>query len=268
MIGLRPSYNYKGNHIITLGVTQAHNGERGEPHNSKLRATKIRLCHNTVVIDGKNMPPALTRVKKYQPLDDGCILLDAEVTWDGNYHLPDSFTIKAWDDEAYFGTYMRRQILWCGSYFIDVFSVKSDNRRRKEWVLHTDGELTNPSKEAKPMSPFTEGAQAKLHSLTYRKGEGAELQRYRCDGVFLDCHFLADGFTVIEGKGPNNPSVSDICYLLLRSEEPSPIYACVIEAHEGNSVIESVNIEKRGDEIAVTVKEISGKLKKFIPIFD
>jgi hypothetical protein len=25
MIGLRPSYNYKGNHIITLGVTQAHN---------------------------------------------------------------------------------------------------------------------------------------------------------------------------------------------------------------------------------------------------
>ena len=55
MIGLRPSYNYKGNHIITLGVTQAHNGERGEPHNSKLRATKygklratkIRLCHNT-----------------------------------------------------------------------------------------------------------------------------------------------------------------------------------------------------------------------------
>jgi hypothetical protein len=44
MIGLRPSYNYKGNHIITLGVTQAHNGERDEPHNSKLRATKIKAA--------------------------------------------------------------------------------------------------------------------------------------------------------------------------------------------------------------------------------
>ena len=44
MIGLCPSYNYKGNHIITLGVTQAHNGERGEPHNSKLRATKIKAA--------------------------------------------------------------------------------------------------------------------------------------------------------------------------------------------------------------------------------
>ena len=29
-----------GNHIITLGLVQAHNGERSEPHNSKLKPTK------------------------------------------------------------------------------------------------------------------------------------------------------------------------------------------------------------------------------------
>ena len=38
---LRQVIDCKGNHIITLAV-QAHNGERSEPHNSKLKTDRKR----------------------------------------------------------------------------------------------------------------------------------------------------------------------------------------------------------------------------------
>ena len=221
---------------------------------------KNTASHNTVVIDGENMAPCKTLINSYRRLDDGSVYLDAETEAPEGFVMPDSFTIKQWSEESYAGVRMRRVISWQDKYFIDCFTVKSDNTLRKEWVWHTDGVPAIPE-GAKPIpSPYGKGAQSYLHDFYLYTGDGVVKTSYDCDGIELDVHSFADGLDILYAKGPANPAVKDVSYLMLRSYDSCPVYLNVIEAHKpGQSVIESVSAERCGDILRGSVKEQSGK---------
>ena len=205
------------------------------------------------------MPPAETRILEFADEEDGNVTLDAMTEWTDNYKMPDSFTIKQWVDESYQGVKMRRIVRWYGKYFIDVFEVLSDNALKKEWVWHTDGVTDIPDGALSLGAPWTKEPQSKLHNAYSIPGEGVMKISYDCDGVALDIHAYAEGKEIIFARGPNNPSTSDISYLFERTCDENAVYVNVIEAHNGESLIENVNIDIQNGLVSVKIEETNGK---------
>ena len=223
---------------------------------------KNTLAHNTVVIDGENMAPCDTRIREYRMSAPDDIYLDAETLPPEEYEMLDSFTIKQWSDESYRGVTMRRIISWHDKYFIDVFSVRSDNDLKKEWIWHINAEAELP-KEAEYIGKVSDkGAGVYLgEAYSYRCDRPTKLT-YRADGWCMDVHTLAEGKELILAKGPNNPATSSVSYLLERTTEKCPIFINVIEAYKSDSVITSVEMKNTDGNVEVTVTEKSGKIRE------
>lgn len=223
---------------------------------------KNTSAHNTVVIDGENMAPCDTRVREYsiRALDD--IYLDAETMSPEEYEMLDSFTIKQWSDEAYKGVRMRRIISWHDKYFIDVFSVKTDNELKKEWTWHINAEAEIPEGARYIGKVSDKGAEAYLSdAYSYRCDRPIKLT-YCAEDWYMDVYTSAEGRELIFAKGPNNPATTSVSYLLERTAEKSPIFINVIEAYKSDSVISSVEICSTDGRIEVTVTEKSGKVRR------
>ena len=222
---------------------------------------KNTASHNTVVIGGENMAPCDTVVNEYRVNAPDDIYLDAETLPPEDYTMLDSFTIKQWSDEAYRGVRMRRIISWHDKYFIDIFSVKSNNELRKEWTLHINGNLTS-EKEGSFIGAISEkGAQSYIKNAIAFTGEGVVKSEYENGDVNVSVYTLADGLSVIHAEGPDNPADKNVSYLLERTEAKCPVYVNVIEAYKGESVIESVEASVKDGTVSVKVLEKSGKEK-------
>lgn len=222
---------------------------------------KNTASHNTVVIDGENMAPCDTVVNEYRVDATDDIYLDAETLPPEDYKMLDSFTIKQWSDEAYRGVRMRRIISWHDKYFIDVFSVKSDNELRKEWTMHINGKLLSPKEGRYVNGISSKGAQSYIKNAYINKGEGIVKCEYTHGDCKVDIHALADGLEMVYAEGPNNPADTNISYLLERSYSKCPVYVNVIEAYKGESVIERVDAKIDGGKVAVTVVLKNGNTK-------
>ena len=220
---------------------------------------KNTATHNTVVIDGKNMAPCDTRIRKYcvNAFDD--IYLDAETLPPEEYKMLDSFTIKQWDDEVYRGVGMRRVISWHDKYFIDVFLVDSDNSYNKEWTWHIDAELQMPKAASFIGKISSEGAQSYFDNAYISKAQGTVKLSYHGNGANMDIYAIADGKDLIFTEGPNNPANSKVSYLLERTNATSPIFVNVIEAYRTDSIIDSVDVRFSEAEVTVRVCEKSGR---------
>ncbi len=96
--------------------------------------------HNTVTIHEANQPPANPKILRYERTADS-LLLDTEVRWDGTAQLPNCHTRIEWDEPSYSGVAMRRIIVWCERYFIDIFKVDGVANRTIDWSLHVRGNL-------------------------------------------------------------------------------------------------------------------------------
>ena len=220
---------------------------------------KNTATHNTVVIDGKNMAPCDTRVRKYRVNAPDDIYLDAETLPPEEYKMLDSFTIKQWDDEVYRGVSMRRVVSWHNKYFIDVFFVNSDNEYTKEWTWHVDGATRVPESASFIGKLSSDGAQAYFDNAYSMQGEGIIKLSYCGKEANLDIYTLSDEKELIFCEGPNNPASSKISYLLERSKSRIPVFINVIEAYQAESVIDSVDISVLTSELVVKVRERSGK---------
>lgn len=218
---------------------------------------KNTASHNTVCINGDNMPPVETVVNCYKEnaIDD--VYLDISVDWNREFIMPDSFTIKQWVDDSYAGTRMRRIIQWYDKYFIDVFVVNAPNDFTKDYTLHVDGELVSRMEELEYMGAIRDkDPQQYLHDAYVRKAEGVVKSTYQCEGFELDVHTLADGHELIYALGPANPSVKDISYYILRSTAHETIYVNVIEAHKtGHAVIQKADILVQDKKVLVRILE-------------
>ncbi len=223
---------------------------------------KNTATHNTVVIDGENMAPCDTRVNKYIQYASDDIYLDAETMPPEEYKMLDSFTIKQWSDEAYRGVRMRRVISWKGDYFIDVFSVRSPNKLRKEWVWHVYGENAAPKAGRYLERLSDKKPQSYIVNAYAKDGAGIMKTEYLCDGFTMDVYTLSDGKEMIYAEGPNNPADTNVSYLIERSYDENLIFVNVIESYKNESKIESVKASVNGRRVTVSVTEKSGEIKK------
>ena len=222
---------------------------------------KNTATHNTVVVDGENMPPCETVIESYEAFAEDDIRLAAHTLPYEKFGGLDSFTIKQWSDEAYANTSMRRIVRFRDKYFIDIFKVSSDNELNKDWTWHTVGETVIPE-GVEPLDKVNEkGPQSFFSEARVKLGKGVERISVVADDYVLDTYAYAEGKQLVFAKGPDCPSTSLISYLIERSNERCPLYVNVIEAHRhGEAVIDKVDVSVTGDEVTVTVYEKSGKI--------
>lgn len=223
---------------------------------------KNTATHNTVVVDGKNMAPCDTRVREYRVNATDDIYLDAETLPPEEYRMLDSFTIKQWSNEAYKGVRMRRIVSWHDKYFIDIFSLKSDNKLKKEWTWHVDATAKIPDGSKYIDKVSSDGAQAYLTNAHLLKGNRVFKCEHKKDSFCMDIYTLAENKELIFAEGPNNPASTNVSYLLERTYEPSPVFVNVIEAHRKDPVIGHVDISVKGDRVLVLVTEVSGRKRR------
>lgn len=225
---------------------------------------KNTATHNTVSINGDNMPPANTKIHCYHEHAKDDVYLDASVNWIEEPELPNSFIIKQWNEESYQGVTMRRVIRWLGDYFIDVFLVDAPgNTLPKDWILHIDGTRISALPEEVTFREriSDKNPQQHLHTIYSARQEGMIRTVYDCgDGIQLQVHTLADGKEMLYGLGPDNPSVRDISYLMERTTAERVIYVNIVEAcRKGAEKIASATVSREAGRLLVTVYEKSGK---------
>lgn len=217
---------------------------------------KNTATHNTVAINGDNMPPAKTHVRAYRQTAADDVYLDAEVIWDGEVEMPDMFVIRQWTDESYAGVRMRRIIRWFDAYFVDVFLVDAPNDLAKDWILHVDGVRISQASEDAPRDRLSDRDPMRhLHDVFTTCRGGVITHRYDCgDDVLLDVHAYAEGKETIFALGPDNPSVKDISYLIQRTYDKKTVYVNTIEAHKrGAARIQSVAVHPSDEAIRLTI---------------
>lgn len=225
---------------------------------------KNTATHNTVVINGDNMPPRDCKVNEYRQNAPDDIYMDVSVDWISKFKMPDSIYIKAWSDESYAGTKMRRIVQWYDKYFIDIFEVDSPNELNKDWTWHIDGERTSIHSDAiKSDSLSHKNPQAILHSIERHYPKGIIKNTFNCNSCMLDIHSLCGNKEFIYAKGPANPSTYDISYIIQRTADQSTIYINVIEAYSSESVIENVEISEENKKVYVKITEKCGKTTEF-----
>jgi len=225
---------------------------------------KNTATHNTVVINGDNMPPRNCVVNEYKENAPDDIYMDVSVDWIGAFTMPDSIYIKAWVDESYENTKMRRIVQWYDKYFIDIFVVDSPNELKKEWTWHIDGELLTKHSDTRKIASLSDkNPQAIFHDIMCHKPQGIIKNSYDCSNCKLDIHTLADGKEIIYAKGPANPSTHDICYILERTNNQNTVYVNVIEAYKEDALIDTVNIINNDSYIKVEITEKDGNKKIF-----
>ena len=92
---------------------------------------------------------------------------------------------------------------------------------------------------------------------------------YRDDDVLTWVYGMDNGQNVFVGKGPDNPSISDINYRIERANGPKAVFAHVIASasekqiqtykKDTNCPIEKVTFEQREDGVTICVVQADGK---------
>jgi hypothetical protein len=156
---------------------------------------------------------------------------------------------------------MRRVIRFLGKYFIDVFSVKSDNELKKDYTLRLYGRNIGPKQGRYNNAIASKGAQSYIKNAYFDKAEGIVKCEYQNGDTKTDIYALADGFEMIYAEGPGNPADRKVSYLLERSFSKCPVYVNVIETYKGDSVVDKVEASVNNGKVAVKVTEKSGNVK-------
>ncbi len=227
--------------------------------------------HNTVNIGGENQAPVNSRLNRYEE-KDGVIYVDAEADWTKPYEMPDSFTIVQWNEEYYRPVRMVRRIAWADRYFAEVFTVEgADPTLSMDWVMHFSGKcLTAP--EGEKVGLLGEKKPYKhIHDVQRRRAAGTQMETvekisYQDEDVYTDVYSMANGEEILMGIGPNNPSISEIPYLVERRFGGKTVYAHVIESYRGENAgqIEYVAFEMDDKGCGtITVTEKDGKKRVF-----
>jgi hypothetical protein len=157
------------------------------------------LSHNTVLIDGVSQPPTTGTLHRLET---------AKLP-----HVADA--AAEWTEGGYGGVRMRRIVLACAEYFVDIFQVSCAGPRRIDWIFHCTGVWAGDA----PSEPAAiEGADGYGHLSGARKLHGEVSQRAAWKDADGSLHMWLSPSPedVFIGSAPANPP--SLCYgFLLRS---------------------------------------------------
>ena len=203
---------------------------------------KNSFSHNTLCVNGLNQPPAAPRVMHYEE-QPGFTRLVCEVDWKTPAPLPDSKTRVEWDEASYRDVVFRRSVQVTQNLLIDRWDVENPHAQRVDAInlLRADALPGQPQAGVSMCYPHVRQA----HAFPLN---GQATLRYRADeAVAIRC-FSPHPTDVIQAVGPDNPSTSELQYVVLRSRETRICWVIVTDlSGEGE-----VNIDMREGEIIVT----------------
>ena len=212
--------------------------------------------HNTVMIGEENQAPVNGILKRYEE-QDGVVYVEAEADWTLPYEMPDSFTIVQWNEENYRTVKMERRIAWTDDYFVELFLIGGVKPELAiDWVMHTSGVMiAGPA--GLSVAVFSEKKPYKhLHDMSRSEADpanGSVITAYEDEGITTHIYGFSGGQTVFTGKGPDNPSISDINYRIERCFGGTAVFAHVITSSDGGGKVKTVDFVQRDGMMAITV---------------
>lgn len=245
-------YGGEHDHYDRLGLTVFNNGQAIFPdlgttgYGAPLHYGyyKNSFSHNTLCINGKNQAPANPYVVSYYEEHD-TVQLITEVEWKSTQTFPDSKTRVEWDENAYKDVVFRRNITSKNDLLIDIITV--DNPHGQEintsYLINAEplcAEYNNA------LFPHIMAADA------VNVDTPIKLHWHSPDKFTLYC--LSGGNSMLfQGKGPNNPSTSELTYLTMRSKEKRVIHITVTDL----SGDDDIQLEIENECLIVTVNGVA-----------
>jgi hypothetical protein len=222
--------------------------------------------HNTVTINEENQPPACGKVLRFEKVDD-ITYVEAQVDWSVPYEMPDSFTIVQWDNESYENVKMTRKIAWVGTYFVDLFIV--DGVRTEDnidWSIHIAGERKTAYLEEKAVPCISDKKPLKhLHKVSAMEHTKTSCTQYQCKGgVKADLYAMKFDGKTYYGKGPDNPSISEIEYVIERKKGGKAVFFHVLESYQDQAGISQVDFSVENGVATATIYEKNGSIGRNI----
>lgn len=214
--------------------------------------------HNTVNIGEENQSPVLGKLTRYEEID-GIIYVEAEADWTLPYEMPDSFTIKQWKEEHYRSVKMVRKIAWTEDYFVEVFLVKGvEGDLPVDWVMHFSGDIvSNPEGAAvenfSDKKPYRHLNSMKKADFNHTPAESV-VSVYDDGGVQTSVFSWSGGKEFYFGKGPDNPSVTEINYQIERTYGPEAVFAHVITSSRGSCLVKNVEFTWQSGGMRIDVE--------------
>ncbi|EFE06428.1 heparinase II/III domain-containing protein [Citrobacter youngae] len=245
-------YGGEHDHYDRLGLTVFNNGRAIFPdlgttgYGAPLHYGyyKNSFSHNTLCINGKNQAPANPYVVSYNKEHD-TVRLITEVEWKSEQIFPDSKTRVEWDEDAYKDVVFRRSITAKDDLLIDICTI--DNPHEQE--INTSYLINAEPRDAEycnSLFPHIMAVDAvNLHTPV-------KLRWQSPDKFTLYC--LSAGNSVLfQGKGPNNPSTSELTYLTMRSKEKRVIHITVTDLSGDDDILMKIE----NDCLIVTVNGVA-----------
>lgn len=234
--------------------------------------------HNTVMIGEENQAPVSGRLTRYEERD-GVVYAEAEADWGAPYQMPDSFTLVAWNEENYKEVKMERKIAWTEEYFAEVFIVRgADEKLPVDWIMHFSGEMQKKPEGGEGKALSEKKPYKYLHEVRQRRLSAGGTYRinYEDEGVVTSVYGMEEGQMLITAKGPDNPSVSDLSYLIERRYGGEAVFAHVIATQAVSEDVLSkqgadrdmeafglsVIFERKGEELQIRVSGQDGKTRE------
>lgn len=214
--------------------------------------------HNTVNIGEDNQSPVNARLTRYEE-GDGVVYVNATADWTEPYRKPDSFTIVQWNEENYWSVVMERRLAWTEDYFAEVFLVRGAWEDVPiDWVMHFSGEMAAGPRGRKIGEFSGKKPYVHLHSVEKadleNTGEGSVVYSYDDGGVRTDVFTWNRGQELYFGKGPDNPSVSQVNYQIERTYGEEAVFAHVITSNHGPCLIDDAAFSWKDGRMSVIVK--------------
>ena len=86
---------------------------------------------------------------------------------------------------------------------------------------------------------------------------------YKNGNCCTSVYGMGNGQTVITAKGPDNPSMKELEYLIERRTGTSMAAVHVIESWKEQEVIQQVQFEPEGENLKIRIQEKNGKIRCF-----
>ena len=187
--------------------------------------------HNTVSINEGNQPPSAGRLLSFEE-HDGRVRVKASAEWVDDYPMPDSFTIKQWDDESYKHAYMERLIDVGEDAVFDVFRVRAENTSELLYSFHFHGERTY-SDSVEPMEALS-SRKPLCHLDSWARTVSDTLHTaYVNRGVHTDVYSYVPSGEIITASGPDNPSSMKMSYVIGKTDGKEAVFASLISSGYG-----------------------------------
>ncbi len=185
------------------------------------------ISHNTVTIDGLSQPAVRGQACAFRG--------------EGEFQVADAAV--AWNLGAYAGVTMRRAILARPDYFLDLFLVQADRRRRMDWIYRSRGTCNldlalaangTLDAEGEGYQHVTEARRAVVEgdfAVNWQLGEA---------GLILFAAG-ASGSEIILGSAPGNPATERQSLLIGRRHTAATAYFSVFHPYQGQPCVTSVH---------------------------